>query len=180
MKVTYSSDNVKAKTEIITTQRLILRPLEDHDLEVYAEIMTQDKVTRFLGNGQKKSKEDVKQLLERFQKIQREHALILHALVKKDTNQLIGHCGYLPLLDKKGYELLYAIEPSFWGKGYATEAGAAAISYAKDHYDWDRIYAMVYPENLASRKVLLKLGFVHEAYEEHSGNDIELLVLKLR
>lgn len=164
----------------IETKRLILRPLLDTDFEAYSAIMTQRAVTRFLGNGQDKSMEDVKNLLERFQQIQKSHGIVLHGLVEKDSLKLVGHCGYLPLSNKKGYELLYALTPTVWGKGYATEAATATINYAKKHYDWDQIFAMVYPKNIASKKVLTKLGFQHKANEKHGNIDIELLVLKLK
>lgn len=165
---------------IIKTDRLILRPLQDDDLRSYTEIMTQHAVTRLLGNGQDKSKEDVANILKRFQYIQQYHEIILHGIVEKNTKRLIGHCGYLPLPDKNGYELLYALEPNAWGKGYASEAAYATIDYTKKHYDWSQIYAMVYPENIASRSVLSKMGFIHEANKVQNGINIELLRLKLR
>lgn len=165
---------------IIETTRLLLRPLEDKDLHAYTEIMTKHEVTQFIGSGQDKSEEDVKAILQCFQQIQMKHNIILHGVIEKHTKKLIGHCGFLPLSNRNGFELLYALDSDAWGKGYATEASKACIDYAKKHYDWQEVYAMFYPQNKASKNVLSKLGFRHFTYEDFNDIKIELVVLDLK
>lgn len=164
----------------IETKRLLLRPFQDNDLHEYIEIMTKHEVTQFLGNGQDKSKKDVKVILQNFQKIQMEYNTVLHAVIVKHTKKLIGHCGFQPLSTKKGFELLYAFDSDAWGKGYATEASQACIDYAKKNFDWKKVFAMFYPQNKASKKVLSKLGFTHFAYEYIHDIKMELVVLDLK
>ena len=57
-------------------------------------------------------------------------------------------------------DLGYVLHPSAWGSGYATEAARAALEWAWDAYDEDRIAAIIDPANEASRRVLERLGFV--------------------
>ena len=49
--------------------------------------------------------------------------------------------------------------PRHWGKGYATEAGAAAVEYAFANHPVDALYSVILPENTASQAVARRLGF---------------------
>lgn len=56
-------------------------------------------------------------------------------------------------------EFGFMIDPGYWGRGIATEAARAFIDYAFEATPVDRLTADVDPRNLASLKVLEKLGF---------------------
>ncbi len=82
------------------------------------------------------------------------------AVERKDTAEAIGYCGlYVPgsaAPDEPGlaYELLRAAQ----GRGYATEAGRAVVAWAREA-GYRRLQASVWDWNIASRRVLDKLGF---------------------
>ena len=48
----------------------------------------------------------------------------------------------------------------YWGKGLATEVASVWVRAAFDDFHIDRLTAIVHPENLASIRVLEKLGFL--------------------
>ena len=73
-------------------------------------------------------------------------------------DRLVGIAGLQPLDGGPDVELTYALEPSSWGAGYATEAGAAALEYAFAEAGLDRVVGIAKPENTASVRVLEKLG----------------------
>jgi RimJ/RimL family protein N-acetyltransferase len=52
--------------------------------------------------------------------------------------------------------------PAYWGQGYATELGAAAVELAFGPLGLDSVVAYTLPHNLASRRVMDKLGFSYE------------------
>ena len=56
-------------------------------------------------------------------------------------------------------ELIYDFDPSSWGKKIASEAACICLDYAQKNYHWNFVYALAYPENTASIRVLEKLGF---------------------
>ncbi|MFT3839168.1 MAG: GNAT family N-acetyltransferase [Myxococcaceae bacterium] len=56
----------------------------------------------------------------------------------------------------------YALRPSFWGQGYASEAMTELVRVAFEVLRMPSLFARVVPENVASVKVLQKLGFVFE------------------
>jgi RimJ/RimL family protein N-acetyltransferase len=59
-------------------------------------------------------------------------------------------------------ELWYMIVPSCWGRGYATEAGRAALQFGFEHLGLNRIFSYHLARNLASGRVLAKLGMTRE------------------
>jgi ribosomal-protein-alanine N-acetyltransferase len=100
------------------------------------------------------------------------------AVVHKQTQQLIGACGFVPCLDAfeqfSGFSpaprpshhwlttpelgLFYAITPALQGQGYATEAAQVLVHYAFQHLRLKRIVATTTYENAASMGVMRKIG----------------------
>ncbi len=83
------------------------------------------------------------------------------AVVATADQRLIGGGGLYEDLFEPGWgvELGYALHPSAWGKGYATELGRACLDWADTVLQLPRVVAFVHPDNAASRRVLEKLGF---------------------
>ncbi len=76
------------------------------------------------------------------------------------TGEHVGCCGLRNHDASKGiYELGFHLLPAHWGKGYATEASRAVTRYAFDELGVQALYAGHHPKNVASRRVLLRLGF---------------------
>ena len=75
---------------------------------------------------------------------------------------MIGFCGPKFLPEMQAVELGYRFLSDFWGKGLATESARAAVAYSRDVLRLGRLIALVHPENVASARVLGKLGFVFE------------------
>jgi [ribosomal protein S5]-alanine N-acetyltransferase len=57
-------------------------------------------------------------------------------------------------------EVLYALGKAYWGKGYAAEAGRASVQFGFEKGGLTRIYAVAYPENTASQRVMQKIRMV--------------------
>jgi RimJ/RimL family protein N-acetyltransferase len=68
-----------------------------------------------------------------------------------------------------GVELGYALIQSAWGKGYATEAGRAALDVAWRELGRDSVVAFTLADNRASQAVMARLGFEYEGEVEHAG-----------
>jgi len=79
--------------------------------------------------------------------------------------QLVGSIGIVSKTDIycKNFEIGFFISEYFWGKGIATRAIKAALSYAFTNFDIVRIYAEVFSDNLASCRALEKAGLKLEA-----------------
>ena len=81
-------------------------------------------------------------------------------LVDRDTGGVVGRCGFKGPPDGDGMvEIAYAVNPEHEGKGYATEAAGALVSYAFSHGQVRVARAHTLPESNASTRILTKCGF---------------------
>lgn len=77
---------------------------------------------------------------------------------EKATGTALGRIGLFNPDGWPGLEVGWALAPEHWGKGYATEGGAAALRYAFDVVGAERAVSLIHPENAASIRVAEKLG----------------------
>jgi len=93
-------------------------------------------------------------------------------IFEKESGEFIGCCGLRPCnAGARVYELGFHLRSKFWGKGIALEAARRVIQYAFDSLNADDIFAGHHPDNIGSKKVLVKLGFVYvgDEYYEPTG-----------
>jgi RimJ/RimL family protein N-acetyltransferase len=85
------------------------------------------------------------------------------AIVEKENERLIG-AGEFNIRDNRNKtgEIGYIINPDFWGKGIATEVARHLIGFGFKQFQLHRIYATCDPRNIASSKVLEKVGMTLE------------------
>ena len=85
----------------------------------------------------------------------------MFSVLERDTGRWVGRCGpWTPPL-WPGTEVGYSFVRDSWGRGYATEAAAAAMDWAVDTLGWTDIIQTISPDNIGSRKVAAKLGAVN-------------------
>jgi [ribosomal protein S5]-alanine N-acetyltransferase len=79
--------------------------------------------------------------------------------------QVVGNLGIVTKTNiyRKNVEIGFFISEKFWGKGIATKAIRASVSYTFETFDIVRIYAEVFSDNMASRRALEKAGLKLEA-----------------
>lgn len=81
----------------------------------------------------------------------------------KDTQELIGYCGLGPYdLDQTLIELYYGISEEFTGQGLGSEAAHAVVQFGFAQLQLNEIVTTVHPHNLASVKILEKIGFQYK------------------
>lgn len=77
--------------------------------------------------------------------------------------EIIGFCGLREMHDREGFELLYAIMQDYWGRGLVVEASRAVLRDAFDRCGFESVTALADPPNLASFRVMEKLGMQFES-----------------
>ena len=75
---------------------------------------------------------------------------------------MVGYCGLRYLNELDEVEILYGLAKPYWGRGIATHAAKASISYGFNVAALDKVIAMVLPENQASKRVIEKAGLHYE------------------
>jgi len=95
----------------------------------------------------------------------------LWLLRDRRTGEMVGRGGlqHTYVGGANEVEVGWAIVPDRWGEGLATELARAAVEVAKDHLGLDQIVAFTLPDNIASRRVMEKAGFVYERDIVHAG-----------
>ena len=117
------------------------------------------------------SEEKLRGRIEHFER----HGWGLWAVEWRDGGGYLGEAGLQTFEDGESVEVGCHLARSSWGRGVATEAGAAALRFGFDELQLDRIIAVVRRENEGSKRVLSKLGLRLAAIEDHYGiRDVEL------
>ncbi|HJR01914.1 MAG TPA: GNAT family N-acetyltransferase [Methylomirabilota bacterium] len=96
---------------------------------------------------------------------------------ERSTDELVGFCGFLHLPSWPEPQLMYAMPARFGGRGFATEMARASIAHARTRPGLAEIVADVDEINVASVRVLEKLGFARVAVQ--AGAFGNLLLLRL-
>ncbi|TDL79161.1 GNAT family N-acetyltransferase [Peribacillus frigoritolerans] len=147
----------------LETDRLRLRSIERSDAVKLFDYFSKREVTEYYGMDSFKTLEEAETLIHSFQIGYQSNKLIRWGIELKETNELIGTCGFHALSKKyKRAEVGYEISHLHWQKGYASEAIEAILDFGFEEMEMIRIGAVVMLANSPSRSVLLRLGFKEE------------------
>lgn len=152
---------------MLQTERLTLRPLVPQEAEAYAAMRFHPEVARWLPPADGDPVAAARGAIARFALSweQRRHAPWGVFLEER----LIGHAGlnFVPEFDET--EVLWALHPDVWGKGYATEVARAALAYGFDSLRLESIFAITLPDNHASQAVMKRLGLIYRRRVDYKG-----------
>ena len=163
--------------EHLETERLVLRPMTVGDVEEMHEIYSDETTFQFIAGGPCRS---IDETLERVQeKIahQKQQGFSLGVVIERSTGMVVGDCGLQLLEGGPDVEVGYKMARRVRGRGYATEAAAAWIAAGFNELGLERVVAVTHPDNVASRRVMLKLGMSLHGTEQHYGQKTVLYVL---
>jgi [ribosomal protein S5]-alanine N-acetyltransferase len=151
------------KFPTLETERLKLVEITQKYAQGLFGIFSLDEVTKYYGTETFTDVKEANKLIEMFQKNFYEKRAYRWGIILKENNQLIGTIGLngLQLKNKKA-EIGYELHPSYWRKGYVTEAIKEVLRYSFGELELNRIGAVVYIENKASFNLLTGLGFCKE------------------
>ena len=143
---------------ILETQRLILRPFDEKDLDRMSELMANPDFMRFsLGPY---NREQTATFIEKLIGWERAGMPSQFALITRAENAFIGYCGFYhhPTENIPDVEIGYRLHPGYWNRGLATEAARAVRDHAFRDLKLPRVISLVHPENIPSRRVAEKNG----------------------
>lgn len=145
---------------VLETERLRLRQLGLADTEALFQTLSSEEVMRYYGRYPLLEQVEAAELIERFRLLFEDYRGIRWGIELKENAQIIGSVGFHAwAFSHNRAEIGYELNEAYQGQGYAREALTATISYAFQDMGLNRIEALVYPENEASEKLLLRLGF---------------------
>ncbi|MDP2332277.1 MAG: GNAT family N-acetyltransferase [Reyranella sp.] len=157
---------------ILMTERLTLRPLLPDDALAYAEMRYHPEVVKWLpaapGNFQAGDPvEAAHGTIERFARAWDERRYAPWGVFR--DGRLIGHGGLNHVPEFGETEVLWALHPDAWGKGYATEVARAALAHGFETLGLGLIFAITLPDNLASQAVMKRAGLGYRKRVDYKG-----------
>jgi ribosomal-protein-alanine N-acetyltransferase len=148
----------------LATERLILRGWTEADAALLHRIYCQEGVLRYFPQPEPPPRERIDKLIQSQLDRWEKDGYGLWAVDLKESGTLIGWCGLQFLQETDEIEVGYLLGRPYWGNGYATEAALASLHFAFETVGLRSVIAIVHPENIASQRVIEKLGmdFVDE------------------
>ena len=145
---------------ILETERLYLREMKQSDFNSLCKIM-QDKETMYAYEGAF-SDTEVQEWLDRQIFRYQKWGFGLWAVIRKETDEMIGQCGLTmqPWKDEEVLEIGYLFEKSHWHNGYAIEAAEACKKYAFEVLNADEVCSIIRDTNTASQNVAIRNGMI--------------------
>jgi ribosomal-protein-alanine N-acetyltransferase len=146
-------------TPTIETEHLILRPFQPEDADAYyAAVLSDPVTTRALATGRPVPPQRTRSIIENYRDQWEEWGYGLWAVILREDDRLIGHCGLQKLGDTQNLELTYAIKHPYVTSDLPIEAAHAALRYVFETLHVPEVFGLVLPENGPARRVYDRLG----------------------
>lgn len=156
------------------TKRLICRQLTSDDLNNLIAVHSDPKMSQFYPVAFTATY--VAGFLERVLKAQDRNGYCFAGLIEKSSSVMVGVAGLNYVAFEAPFtpavEVGWRIAVPHWGCGYASEAGAGALSFGFAELKMDEIVAFAVPANKASTRVMTKIGMRHLAGADFEHPDI--------
>jgi RimJ/RimL family protein N-acetyltransferase len=164
----------------LDTARLRLRAFAAGDLDAYAAMQANPEVMRWLVTGRTATRTEVWRTMATYIGAWALLGYGMWACEIRDSGAFVGAVGIFRPLDWPEPEISYSLDRAFWGRGFATEAAAAARDWLFQHLPVPRAASFIRPENQASKRVAERLGAVCEGTCELRGVTFEHWVHRRR
>ncbi|MDX2633329.1 GNAT family protein [Streptomyces scabiei] len=146
----------------IVGDQVVLREFTLEDADDVLAIIGDDTVTTWLSFDSRDRDQAVAMIEGTLERAQQEPRTEFYlGVTKRDDDRVIGFAR-IGLSGVRAGKLGYAIAAKEWGRGYATDAARALVTYAFKEIGLHRITAAIGPDNAASIAVVQQLGFARE------------------
>jgi RimJ/RimL family protein N-acetyltransferase len=167
----------------LPTERLLLRPFREEDLDRFADWQSRPEVARFLYLEPRSREEAEAALAKRLTEttLEQDDDVLALAVERREDGLLLGDTSvWLRSNEHRQVEIGYVFHPDAAGHGYATEAARAVVDFAFAH----RVFARTDARNTASAALLGRLGMRQEAHFREAemfkgdwGNELVFAIL---
>jgi len=163
--ITHScKDRPEVDHQMMETDRLVMRPFEACDRNPFAAMNANPEVMAHFPAPLTRAQSDA--MMEQIQASFDERGFGLWAVLERERGAFIGFCGLtIPRFSSHftpAVEVGWRLRRSAWGHGYATEAARAALEVGFIDMGLDEIVSFTSPHNLRSRRVMERIGMVHD------------------
>lgn len=175
----FATELLFSNTDIILTNRLILRKIRASDAKDMYEYASDSDVVRYLTWGPHPDVSYTKRYLATVERAYKNNTFFDWALVLKANEKMIGTCGFTSFdYDSSTCEIGYVLNPRYRGYGLMPEAVNAVIEFAFDKLGAKAVEARFMKGNNASLRVMEKCNMSFDGYLSealvHRGESVEV------
>jgi RimJ/RimL family protein N-acetyltransferase len=156
---------------VFETPRLVVRTYCDDDVDFVYDMYSRWEVQQYLGSAPRvmESRDRAVEKVRELAACTPDQLLGAWAIVLRDDGRRLGTVllkklplseGIRPVDEHDDVEVGWHLHPDAWGHGYASEAGAGALRRAFQA-GVDEVFAVTYPQNVASQAVCRRIGMTH-------------------
>lgn len=171
----------KHNESIHETKRLLLKPTNEEDAEFILSLMNTPKWLQFIGDRNVKSIQDAIDYIK--ENIQPQFGRLGYGnftVIRKHDGAKMGSCGLYDREGLDGVDIGFGFLPEFEKHGYAYEASVKIKQLAFETFKLQSIGAITDPENIASQKLLEKLGLKFIRIINLNDSDEDLMFYQLK
>ena len=154
--------------KIVKTDRLVLRPWREEDLEPFARLNADLRVMEYFLRPLNREESD--QLIKRVSEHIERYGWGLWAASLLETGELIGLIGLQHVPFEAPFtpavEIGWRLGVEHWGKGYATEGAKACLEYGFGALNLEEIVSFTTVQNRRSRAVMERIGMHHNPEDD--------------
>jgi ribosomal-protein-alanine N-acetyltransferase len=152
---------------VLRTERLLLRPWRDEDLDPFARLVADPRVQEHFPSVN--TREEADEIAARIRRGFADHGFGLWA-VETPERPFAGYVGLARPAFEAPFtpcvEVGWRLAAEVWGRGYATEGARAAVAHGFEVVGLDEIVSFTTPANVRSRRVMEKLGMTRDPADD--------------
>lgn len=159
----------------LTTKRLTMRPFTLGDDAFVLALLNDPDWLRYIGDRGIRTLDDARrQITDKYLASYARDGVGLMAVTLRDQPAPIGMCGLIKREGLADVDIGFAFLPAYRAQGYALEAADAVLVYGRDTLKITRVVAITLPENVASIRLLERIGLRFESHVKLPHDDATL------
>jgi RimJ/RimL family protein N-acetyltransferase len=159
----------------LLTLRLALHDITSHHVNELYELDSDPRVMRYIGSGRPSTREQIDAAMQR---LPRAYALYpglgTWRATRRDNGDFIGWFALKYVPGTAEVEVGYRLRHGAWGRGFATEVARELVRYGFDDLGLKRIIGVAHPDNVASQRVLQKIGLTDIGWGHYYGHAVRV------
>ncbi|WGK65186.1 GNAT family N-acetyltransferase [Croceiramulus getboli] len=153
---------------LLETERTYLRPFRPEDADGLFELHQAEEISRFTKDRPFPDREAALEFITHYDHYQK-YGLGRWAVIHKGNEEFLGWCGLHYDPGSRKIDLGYRLIKRFWGQGLASETARAVLDHAFDQMHYPVLWAHAHVDNVASQRILEKLGFQKKMQRSDEG-----------
>lgn len=168
------------KFKSFETERLLLKPTITEDAAFVLKLLNSPNWIKYIGDRNVHNEEDAKQyiinkMIPQLEKL----GFANYTVIRKLDNEKIGSCGLYDREGLDGVDIGFAFLPEFENKGYGFESANKIKQVGFSIFNLTKIQAITTKENVASQKLIKKLGLTFKKFTKIPNDDEELMLYEI-